>query len=314
VPQKLARGLTRRRKILLPVHTPVRICLKDGYTASSDPQLIKEVITTMNERRSSGQGNTAAELLEQFAQSLRGGGDDLGHAILEKKIRQGIALWADLSTDQASALIGEPKPNTESLDRTPDVQTLLDELCALTLSDGLTGLGNRRFFDQRLEYEIQRVHRDFAPCSLLLADLDFFKSINDRYGHDAGDRALKATALALRVTLRQTDIVCRFGGEEFAAILPATGIAEAIRAAERLRQAVDRLPLPFADEPTPLSVSVGVSALFPTMDKTGSQLIKEADQALYRAKDNGRNRVELSETPPATSTGVSAEEKDELFG
>ena len=263
----------------------------------------------MNDRRS----GECSEDFARLAKSLVEIGGLSSEADLEEKLAQGIALWANLSTQQATALIGDLSRPSNGFDRTSDVQLLIDELCALTLSDGLTGLGNRRFFDQRLEYEVQRVHRDYAPCSLLLADLDLFKSINDRYGHDAGDRALKATALALQVTLRQTDIICRFGGEEFAAILPATGIAEAIRAAERLRQAVDRLPLAFADEPTPLSISIGVSALFPTMDKTGRQLVKEADQALYLAKEKGRNRVELSETPPAASTGVSAEEKDELF-
>jgi diguanylate cyclase (GGDEF)-like protein len=160
------------------------------------------------------------------------------------------------------------------------------QLAGLATLDGLTGVKNRRAFDERLAEELRRAERHQQPLSLVLLDVDHFKPYNDAYGHLAGDDALRAVSGVLQHQARSTDFVARYGGEEFVVLLPNTGVDEARRAAARLRQA-------FADKSwpdRPVTASFGVATV---IGKTmpSEDLIRQADQALYRSKAEGRNRA-----------------------
>ncbi|WP_204103022.1 MULTISPECIES: diguanylate cyclase [Spirulina sp. CCY15215] len=170
------------------------------------------------------------------------------------------------------------------------------ELKNLANVDGLTGLANRRRFDEVLNKEWQRMQRDRAPLSLILADIDFFKRYNDTYGHQKGDECLKAVALAIRSgSQRSSDLAARYGGEEFAVILPNTSLEDAVKIACQIQEQVRALRInrsPLSAFPY-LTVSSGVASQFPHKQETLENLIGTADAALYRAKASGRDRVEL---------------------
>jgi diguanylate cyclase (GGDEF)-like protein len=160
-------------------------------------------------------------------------------------------------------------------------------------SDALTSLHNRRWFDDALARQMKRCHEDNIPFCLLILDLDYFKRINDKYGHISGDRALVTVARLLNSQLRPTDMLARYGGEEFVLGLPNTKLDEAFAIAERLRRAIEFLALPFrSGEPFPhLTTSIGVTQM--QDDQTPDEIYASADAALYRAKDGGRNRVAI---------------------
>ncbi|WP_102958297.1 PleD family two-component system response regulator [Mangrovicella endophytica] len=160
----------------------------------------------------------------------------------------------------------------------------------LAIRDPLTGLHNRRFLELHLASAIGRADTDRRALSLLVADIDHFKRINDGWGHDAGDAALRQFADRLRNALRISDLACRYGGEEFVVLMPDTAEATAVAIAERLRATVAGSIFEIAGEPLVVTVSVGVATFRgPTDDAAG--LLKRADQALYEAKRSGRNRV-----------------------
>lgn len=156
--------------------------------------------------------------------------------------------------------------------------------------DGLTGVFNRRFFEVRLVGELERAQRYRSPLSLLVIDVDKFKLLNDRYGHQLGDQALRQIAAIFEQQLRKADIVCRYGGDEFAVLLPEIGDEKACAVAERLRGAIAAMDV--GEVACPVSLSIGVAAC-PKHAKSGDELVHAADQALYRAKQAGRNRVVL---------------------
>ena len=162
-------------------------------------------------------------------------------------------------------------------------------------TDGLTGLFNRRFFQRALDTEVARSNRTEQPFSLMLVDVDHFKRINDSFGHPAGDAALKAIAQTLQDSIRRSDTACRFGGEEFALIMPGTSNESAFQVAERIRKRISRLVLPQLPKEAHLTVSIGIRQI-PRGDLSDpQQIIAEADEALYAAKRNGRNRTEVFE-------------------
>jgi diguanylate cyclase (GGDEF)-like protein len=172
------------------------------------------------------------------------------------------------------------------------------ELQRLSASDGLTGLANRRHFDQTLDLEWRRARRTSSEISLLMIDIDAFKPFNDTYGHQAGDDCLKTVASGLEQGLaRATDLVARYGGEEFAVVLPATDAAGAIRLAEELRQAIEAKACPHSTSPVAdvVTISIGVATALPHGNGGWQQLVAMADAALYRAKAAGRNRVEVAD-------------------
>jgi diguanylate cyclase (GGDEF)-like protein len=163
--------------------------------------------------------------------------------------------------------------------------------------DALTALWNRRVFSERLQEEFTRHARYGGPLSLLMLDLDGFKGINDRYGHVCGDSVLVSIADTLRVTLRATDLPCRYGGDEFAVVLPATGKTEAFAVAEKLRLAVEAVPVAVVwnGEATGVEVRVSIGvASAGELVKEPVELLEAADRALYQAKAKGRNQVRLA--------------------
>lgn len=175
-----------------------------------------------------------------------------------------------------------------------DRVNLIRELQELALYDPLTDLPNRRQFDDRLKTEFARAGRSGGELALILLDLDHFKRVNDSFGHPAGDTVLKAVAVALQKNLRANDLPGRLGGEEFAVLLPDTGLDEAQGLAERLRQTIEAMPIDIGKGKTiNVTVSAGVTRAIPALDKEAT--IDAADQALYRAKVAGRNRVELAD-------------------
>jgi two-component system cell cycle response regulator len=156
-----------------------------------------------------------------------------------------------------------------------------------SLTDALTGIGNRRRLDQALATEIVRARRSGGALSVIMADIDHFKRINDEYGHAAGDKVLAGLGALLQTQARQTDIAARFGGEEFIVLLPHTALAPAMLKAEKLRKAIAAI---FTDRfPHPVTSSFGVAEL--SAGEDSASLLRRADAALYQAKQGGRNRV-----------------------
>ncbi len=182
------------------------------------------------------------------------------------------------------------------------------EILKLSLTDALTGVGNRRMLDEALAREIERARRQMQVLSLLILDIDHFKRVNDTWGHETGDRVLKQTGLTLLRLLRTTDIATRMGGEEFVILLPATELAGAVVCAERFRAALAAHDFGL---PAAVTSSFGVAALQP--GEAGNTLLARADGALYSAKQQGRNRV-VAATLTATAADTAAADPTELAG
>jgi len=180
------------------------------------------------------------------------------------------------------------------------------ELKRLSSMDGLTGLANRRQFDDTMEQEWQRAIRSELPLSLLFADIDYFKRYNDSYGHQAGDDCLKKVADSLQKTVhRPADLVSRYGGEEFVIILPDTTSEGALAVAEKMLGHITGLKIPHknSDSADHVTLSIGVATLCPEEGSSPDELIEAADRVLYKAKDDGRNCVEVAR-PPARLKSV----------
>lgn len=169
-----------------------------------------------------------------------------------------------------------------------------DLLRVLAFIDGLTGLANRRRFDETLQLEWRRCRRNDSPLALLMIDIDHFKLYNDRYGHQAGDSCLQAVAATLKAAFgRAQDLVARYGGEEFVCLLPECDHAAAKPKADALVQAVAALGLPHESSPTAatLTISLGIAVIIPNVSRSPEDLVMAADAALYQAKQQGRNQV-----------------------
>ena len=178
---------------------------------------------------------------------------------------------------------------------------LRDALRELALRDGLTGLYNRRYLEDALSRELHRAERSRSPVSVVMIDIDHFKSFNDKFGHDAGDFVLSAIARTITKSIRPSDIACRYGGEELAVVLPDASLEIAVERAAQMRLAIQETNLTHLGQTMPApTASFGV-AVYPTHGTKPADLLKAADLALYRAKKEGRDRVCVAaETPPAT--------------
>jgi diguanylate cyclase (GGDEF)-like protein len=166
------------------------------------------------------------------------------------------------------------------------------ELERLSAIDSLTGLMNRRYFDKRLLAESRRSRREQRYLSLAILDIDYFKKINDTYGHLAGDECLKVFAKTLQTHIRRpSDIICRYGGEEFVVILPGTELDGAVKLMEKVRLAVEDSVTEFEGKRITMTVSIGVTSRIMASDDEQAMILAFADKLLYKAKDLGRNNV-----------------------
>jgi diguanylate cyclase (GGDEF)-like protein len=164
------------------------------------------------------------------------------------------------------------------------------------ITDSLTGLANRRYFDEALNLDFHRMKRSKTPFSLIMLDVDHFKKFNDHYGHIAGDDCLRKIGMVLRSLVgRVTDTVARYGGEEFVVILPDTDEKGAASLAERIRLKVEELAIPHATSEVAkvLSITLGVVTVYSTELSSPEQILSLADEALYKAKNEGRNRISV---------------------
>lgn len=225
-----------------------------------------------------------------------------------------LAELGELQLDEALRLLRHAGRGGQFPQGVADVMTLqsvIDGLCELSSRDGLTGIPNQRHFRMVLERELDRVTRTGEPLALLLFDIDHFKQVNDRYGHPAGDTVLKAVAWLLESSVRPMDAVARYGGEEWAVVLPSSLPAHALGTAERLRREIEAMPI-FLEDGTQIEVTVscGGAVAEPWTSVSADALIAKADRALYAAKHAGRNRCSFASTPDST---VSAEERAALF-
>lgn len=179
---------------------------------------------------------------------------------------------------------------------------LQEKLTLKSIQDGLTGLANRRHMEEILQRQFFRMFRYNTPCSVIMLDVDHFKNFNDTYGHDMGDYVLKELAAYLKKNTRGEDLACRYGGEEFIVILVDTDIEAAGKKAEKMRAEIaENISISHFSEKLHVTVSMGV-ATSPTHGRNATELIKTADKALYRAKENGRDRVEVAETVSGSSS------------
>jgi len=174
-----------------------------------------------------------------------------------------------------------------------ELDTANQELQRLSASDALTGIANRRYFDEHITREWRRARRNASSVALMMCDVDHFKLFNDTYGHQAGDECLRRVAGAIATSLeRGSDLAARYGGEEFVVVLCETTIGGALIVAEKIRHAVHALNIPHAGSSLGrVTLSIGLAATVPELDDTSDNLIALADQALYDAKHNGRDRV-----------------------
>ncbi len=209
-----------------------------------------------------------------------------------------VELSKSINTGALHRLIIKPWDNdyllVQMMEALQSHKLLLEKnvLARLAITDPITELNNHRRFQDALKVEVQRSQRHNRPVSLLMIDIDHFKNYNDRFGHPAGDQLLAELSKRIVASVRNLDIVARYGGEEFAVIMPDTSADDALRVAERIRLAIEVDPFAVFHSPdqAKVTVSVGVASLKPNFE-----LVEEADKALYKAKNLGRNRSVLAE-------------------
>lgn len=197
---------------------------------------------------------------------------------IELRIQQKATAEAIAEKDRLAQGLKEQQAELEAAN---------DRLMSLVLTDTLTGLKNRRAFDERLRIEFSMARRKRRNLSVVLLDADDFKIVNDSFGHPAGDAVLQRIAKVIMETVRETDLAARYGGEEFAVILPESGEREARRWCCRLQKALAAVSW----EHIPVTLSIGIAVRVPECS-SGAELVEKADQALYLAKTNGKNRIE----------------------
>ncbi len=220
---------------------------------------------------------------DDIEKGIAAGGDDY----LLKPISE-IVLGAKIRAMQRLVLM---RASLVSLTRKLDAAN--QELIRISSSDGLTGIANRRYFDEALSLEWRRARRHSNPVALLMCDVDYFKLYNDTYGHLAGDECLRQVARSIsRHSERPSDTVARFGGEEFAVVLAETSIGGALMVAEKIRHGIRELNITHDSSPFGhVTLSIGIASAAPGFDNPPDDLIAAADKALYHAKQEGRDRV-----------------------
>jgi diguanylate cyclase (GGDEF)-like protein len=314
-------GKSRRLVLSMPLYSGVRL---GTATAEVDLAYLDERIQTMTQRIVLGSALMSAfgalclsvlmstsvmRPLEQLSHTaLRVSRGDLTARVPDSGGKDELVVLARVFNDMVEAIQGqtaqletEVRNRTEQLSRTNEelarantkLAGAVQQLELLASTDGLTGLANHRTFQETLSFELRRFRRTASPLSVLMIDVDHFKTYNDANGHPAGDQVLVQLAKILRESLRNTDVVARYGGEEFTIILPDTAAEPAKAVALKLREAVRSYPFPGAAESQPegrVTISIGV-ATAPEDGDSASGIVTAADRALYVAKGLGRDQV-----------------------
>lgn len=185
------------------------------------------------------------------------------------------------------------------------------ELKTLVITDPLTGLFNMRHFEETLEKELERTQRTELPTGLIMVDLDFFKKINDNWGHEVGNLVLKKTSEVIQKNTRALDIHCRYGGEEFAVICPSSDLLMTLQVANRIHESIANLDLDIDGKSLKVTASLGIAIQQHGSTDNPSQLIQRADAQLYKAKEQGRNQV-CHEPKAKSSAHIAANEREAL--
>lgn len=202
----------------------------------------------------------------------------------------------------------------EWLDEVGNLRSQINELSELVSTDALTGLFNFRHFKMVLQVEMDRSRRSGNPTSLVMVDIDHFKAVNDTRGHELGNVAIKFITDILRSSVRPTDMVCRYGGEEFAMIFPETQLSFAVKVADRIREKIANRPLETDDGDIALTVSMGASAFVQSNVLDPNEFVASVDKYLYEAKQSGRNCICHSDySEPSSIIEVSVDERAMLL-
>jgi diguanylate cyclase (GGDEF)-like protein len=210
--------------------------------------------------------------------------------LIRSKNSDGWLVIFDDETERRLATRGLEKANQTLLQKLDEIEKLQIQLKEQAIRDPLTGLFNRRFFDEYFRNELVRSNRANTPLSLMMVDIDHFKSVNDRFGHEVGDRVLQLLGDILKTMFRKSDVSCRFGGEEFLVLLPGLEMDQALNRAEALREKIEQSSREADFLYAQVTISIGISN-YPLHGDNIRDLFRTADKALYQAKDDGRNRV-----------------------
>jgi diguanylate cyclase (GGDEF)-like protein len=228
-----------------------------------------------------------------------------GEADQEDKV-EGLDLGADdyiTKPFQAAELLARIRAAKRIIDLQKELMETNKRLELLSITDGLTKLYNHRYFQDEMARAFEESQRYQRPLSLAIIDIDFFKKVNDSYGHAVGDDVLKAVAKVFQESIRSTDLAARYGGEEFAVLMPETDLDDAMTFAEKIRTLIETTPFPTAVGPLGVTVSIGLASVPRTKIRAAKELVIAADKALYRAKRGGRNQVQAEKrTDPARVT------------
>jgi len=276
---------------------------QDDQAVGNMRQELRRMITNVQSQfeHSGNDLSSYVQTLNQFAGVLDGSASPEKMAVEVDKVIQHTHSTEE-SQKQSALNLANIAAEVSSL------RNELEQVRQESLTDALTGISNRKAFDTMLEQNILQHREEHAPFSLLLADIDHFKQFNDTYGHLVGDKVLRFVAASLKRCLKGNDVVARFGGEEFTAILPKTGLDSAAIVAEQIRQAVSAGSL--KDKASQesygrVTISIGVAQFVP--DDLPNILIARADQALYLAKEQGRDRIEKATLASVPATGTSGQ-------
>jgi diguanylate cyclase (GGDEF)-like protein len=229
-------------------------------------------------------------------------------AIRDKKGRPlgRLVTWRDV-TAYRQAQQALQAANTQLKARVEEVETLQQQVQEQAIRDPLTGVYNRRFLNEALEHEFARARRKKSHLAILIMDLDFFKNINDQFGHRAGDLALQKIAGTLTEKIRQSDILCRYGGEEFVILMPEIDPVTATQRAEELRRAIEALTVSSPKGAFRMTASLGL-AVYPDLARNADDLLHAADDALYDAKRSGKNKVVVFDSGTISSQYARVEQ------